>query len=229
MHNNFTRGIIVFLNSIMLIFTVQISGIDNSNQSDFNKPEENITTDPSDPLANILLNRYSSRSFDPTMIVTHDQLKTILAAGQLTPSSFNEQPWYFIVCDRITNPEAYDNALATLVPVNQKWAKNSNILIIIIVSTKSAYNGKPNKWAQYDTGAAAFSMMLQANSLGIMATEIGGFDADQIKERFTIPEDFSPMAVMAVAYAASGDVKPPKKRKPLQENFYNGVWGLGFE
>lgn len=183
---------------------------------------------PSETLAPLLTRRYSGYVYDSSRPVTREMLKSILEAGRLAPSSYNEQPWVFIVCDRTKDPEAYQKALGALVEFNQGWAKNAPVLILSIASSKSAHNNKLNRWAQYDTGAAAFSMMLEATSLGLMAHQMGGFDEEKLRKAFSIPDDFVPMAVMAIGYQGNEEIKL-KKRKALKENFYEGAWGKGIE
>lgn len=177
----------------------------------------------------LLQKRYSGYKFDPSKAVSHDQLKEIVEAGRLAPSSYNEQPWVYIVCDRNTDPEAYKKALSSLVEFNQNWAKNAPVLIIAIAATKSAHNADINAWAQYDTGAASFAMMLKATSLGLMAHQMGGFEAQKIKQLFALPVSYEPMSVMAIGYPSKEEVQPEKKRKPLGENFFMGSWGKKFE
>lgn len=181
-----------------------------------------------DTLTPLLNKRYSGYEYDASRPVSKEIVKSILEAGRLAPSSYNEQPWVFIICDRAKDPEAYQKALNGLVEFNQGWAKKAPILVLCIASTKSAHNNKVNRWAQYDTGAAAFSMMLEATSLGLMAHQMGGFDEEKLRKSFSIPDDYVPMGVMALGYQGKEDAKP-KKRKDLKENFFEGAWGKGFE
>lgn len=194
------------------LFFVTYSGIISAAESNYSQE--------------LLSKRYSGYSFDASRKVSHEQLLSILEAGRLAPSSYNDQPWYFIVCDKNTNPEAYQKAFSTLVEFNQGWAKTAPVLLIVIANDKS-HQGQFNRWAQYDTGAAAFSIMLQATSLGLMAHQMGGFDEQKVRQLFSLPEHAIPMSVMAIGYAAPGDKKKEKERKPLRENFFDGAWGRG--
>src|SRR5581483_5175230 len=119
-----------------------------------------------DSVERVIARRHSGYAYDPSKTVSSDQLKTIIKAGQMAPSSYNDQPARFIICDRTTNPEAYKKALGGLVEFNQKWAQAAPVLVVVVASTNSRENSF-NKWAQYDTGAAAFSMALQADALGL--------------------------------------------------------------
>lgn len=182
-----------------------------------------------DTLLRLLANRYSGYDYDSTREVKHDQVRKVVAAGQLAPSSYNEQPWRFIVCEKSQNLQAYEKALACLVEGNRTWAQNAPVLIICLADSKSSHNDKPNEWAQYDTGAASFSIMLQASSMGLIAHQMGGFDQTSLIEAFSIPENCKPMAIMAIGYASEEANAPNKNRRPVGENFFMGEWNLGFE
>lgn len=168
--------------------------------------------------------RHSGYQFDPSKSISKDHILQLAKAARLSPSSYNDQPWRFIICDSKSTPEAYQKALNSLVEPNQKWAKNVPLLIVVCADTISKYNKKPNKWAEYDTGAAAMSLVYQATSLGLMAHEMGGFDQDKIRKEFVIPEYWNPMAVIAVGYELeSADAqKGEKERLPLDEVFFLG-------
>lgn len=169
--------------------------------------------------------RHSGYSYDPNRPVSQDQIEALKKAAQSAPSSFNDQPWNVIICDRSTNPESYQKLFDTLVEFNQKWAKNASVLVAIIASTNSHEN-EFNRWAQYDSGAAAFAMMLQATDLGLMAHQMGGFDPEKVRKAFNISADFVPMAVMAVGYETADQQTKAveKQRKALSENFFMGTW-----
>ena len=58
--------------------------------------------------------------------------------------------------------------------------------------------GNPRQWAEYDTGQAAAAISVQAESMGLSAHQMGGFDRQQVVERFGLDDALRPMAVMAV-------------------------------
>jgi nitroreductase len=176
-----------------------------------------------DLVAQLLQNRFSGRSYDATRTVSQAQLDMLVHAAQTTPSSYNMQPWNFIICDRATHADGYAKIFDSLVEFNQGWAKDAPVLIAVVASKLSPHNKQPNAHAQYDTGAAAFAMMMQAASLGLMAHQMAGFDAEAIRASFQIPSEFEPMAVMAVGYSLETRA-PKKERKPIAENFFFGEW-----
>jgi nitroreductase len=185
-------------------------------------------TEKIDPVTNAIKHRHSGYHYDATRAVSTEQLASVLEAGQQAPSSYNDQPWKFIVADKNSNKAAYAKALAGLVEFNQKWAQAAPVLIIIVADLNSR-EGKFNKYAQYDTGAAAGYMALQAASLGLMAHQMGGFDGDALRTSFEIPQGFEPMAVMALGHEAEDKATRvvKKERKPLARIAFDGDWGIG--
>lgn len=182
----------------------------------------------SSAMSQILSSRYSGYQYDEAQPVTPQQVKKLLEAARLAPSSYNEQPWHFIVCDRHTDPEAFEKALHTLVPSNQRWAKEASLLMICVTASHFSYNGKLNRWGHYDTGAAVLSLTLKATSMGLMTHQIGGFKDQEIREGFQIPEGYEPITVIAVGYPSPEETQPERERKPLGENFFMGSWGSAF-
>ena len=162
----------------------------------------------------------------------------LLEAARWAASCFNDQPWRFVVCDKATDEVAWQQAFGTLVEKNRQWAKNAPLLILSVAMEHFNHNGKPNRWAMYDTGAASASLCLQATALGLIVHQMGGFDAEKAREVFQLPANCQPMAMMAVGYQADiGQLDDEFKsaelaervRAELNERFYAGQWGKGIE
>lgn len=180
-------------------------------------------------MAPLFEERHSGRSFDSEHPVTLEQLHILVETARFAPSCFNDQPWNFIVCDKATDPDAYQKLLSCLVEKNQEWAKEAPVLILAVAGSKFHKNGKPNRWGPYDTGAASMSLVLQATVMGLMTHQMGGFDENKASQEFQIPEEFHPYSVIAVGYEKAGQEKMPKDRRPLHENFFLGAWGKPFK
>lgn len=179
------------------------------------------------PVSEIFIKRHSGKSYDPARPIAEDQLRALVDAARWAPSSHNDQPWNFIFCDREKTPEAYQTALSSLKGTQQLWVKNAPLIVIIAARTQTLYKNKPNEWAQYDTGAAAVSMALQAADLGLMAHQIGGFDDELIKQAFPFPDNVTPVTLMVLGYEASESdpQAKPRERRPSSQNFFLGEWG----
>jgi nitroreductase len=181
----------------------------------------------------LLANRWSGRAYDAAQSVSKEQVTSLLEAARWAPSCFGDQPWRYVVCNKADNLQAWQAAFDCLVPGNQGWAVNAPVLLLICADTLFGHNDKPNKWAAYDTGAATENLCLQATALGLMAHQMGGFDADKARTTFKVPERYQILAMVTVGYQAaveslSGEVKErelaARSRKPLDELFSNGVW-----
>ena len=183
-------------------------------------------------LTQLMRERHSGRSYDPSKTVSLEEIRLVAEAASLAPSSHNEQPWHFLICDRILTPDAYEKAFSCLKPSNQIWAKNAPVIIIISYQKLYTRGDKANPFALYDTGSAGISMALKAVELGLMAHQVGGFDPDKVQEVFSIPDKFKPITLMIVGHELQPSEEfpnAPKERKPLQDNFYLGSWGTGLE
>ena len=186
------------------------------------------------PINETLANRWSGRAYDASKKVSHEQTIALLEAARWAPSCFGDEPWRFIVWDKNTDMAAWQQAFDCLVPGNQSWVKDAPLLLLVCAATLFNHNQQPNRWAQYDTGAAAENLCLQASSMGLMAHQMGGFVADKARVTFAIPEQYTLMAMVAVGYAADvstieGEIlareTAARKRRPLGELFYTGTWG----
>nr|WP_294840950.1 nitroreductase family protein [uncultured Methylotenera sp.] len=186
------------------------------------------------PIDNTLANRWSGRAYDAAKAVTQEQVVALLEAARWAPSCFGDQPWRFVVWDKNTDAASWQQAFDCLVPGNQAWVKDAPLLLLICADTLFGHNQKANRWAQYDTGAAAENVCLQASSMGLMAHQMGGFDPDKARVTFNIPEQYTLMAMMSVGHPADiatleGDIlareTAPRTRKPLSELFFGATWG----
>ena len=186
------------------------------------------------PVNELIASRWSGRAYDSKRPVFPDQVITLCEAARWAPSCYGDQPWRFIICNRNADESAWNKAFSCLSEGNQRWAKDAPVLILVSADSIMSRTGKINRWGQYDSGAAAMNICLQATELGLMVHQMGGFDSDQVKKAFSIPDQFIPMAIMAVGYQLplekiEGEVRERETagrvRKPLGNNFFDGEWG----
>ena len=138
-----------------------------------------------------------------------------------------------MVWNRATDAAGWQAAFDTIVPGNQGWVKDAPLLVLATADTLFNHNGQPNRWAQYDTGAAVENLCLQAEAMGLMAHQMGGFDPDKTRAVAGVPEQFTLMAMISVGYPEdpAGFTKDvaerenaPRKRRALGELFFEGAW-----
>lgn len=199
----------------------------------FNKKIETKAT-----IHELIASRWSGRAYDSKKFVTREQIISLVEAARWAPSCYGDQPWRFIVFDKATNESAWEKALSCLVEGNRAWAKDAPLLFLACADSKMSKNGNPNRWGQYDTGAASENLCLQAASLGLMVHQMGGFDVDMTRETFAIPDQYALMAMMTVGYQLAENVIPDdikdreyseRARNPLGDNFFDGAWNKPIE
>ena len=180
----------------------------------------------------LIRRRWSPRAFS-AQAVAPQQLRVLLDAARWSASSYNEQPWRFIVTTK-SDPAAYDKMLSILVERNQIWAKNAPVLMLTVSKTTFSHSGQPNRSALHDTGMALATLMLQATSMGLYVHAMAGYDRDKARSVFAIPDDYDPAAAVAIGHFGDPDALPPKlreaelaprQRKPLDEIVYGVEWG----
>jgi nitroreductase len=175
----------------------------------------------------LFLERWSPRSFADREVSRAD-LKRVFEAARWAPSSGNAQPWRFIVGTQGT--ETHAKLTSVLAGFNKEWAPKAPVLIL---GTTNAVNarGAANAYAMYDLGAAAVSITLAAEALGLATHQMAGFDHDAARREFGIPEAYALGSVMALGYhdepAALSNEElisretAPRTRKPLSEMVFS--------
>ncbi|MBI3872024.1 MAG: nitroreductase family protein [candidate division Zixibacteria bacterium] len=184
------------------------------------------------PIESLLARRWSPRVFDPDRTVSTEELLTCLEAARWSPSCFNEQPWRFLIFDAMV-PETLDKARDCLTEGNA-WAKQAPVLILPVARKTFTRNNNPNRFAEYDVGAAILSFVLQATALGLFAHQMAGYNTAKARAYFGIPDGFEPQAMVALGYFGSLDALPeaqrsreiaPRTRIPVSEFAFRGGWG----
>jgi nitroreductase len=150
----------------------------------------------------LIAERRSPRAYSDAPI-QHEHVMSMLEAARWAPSAYNVQPWRFMVIVKSADAEAFGRAFDTLVPFNQSWNANAQVLIAVLADTLTS-KGTPNPTANYDAGAAAMALLLQAHALGLAAHAMSGLDTAALRASFEIPERYAVQSMISVAH--HGDV-----------------------
>ena len=153
------------------------------------------------PINDYLTSRWSPYVFDANRDVDDDDLRALFEAARWTMSSYNAQPWRYIVGVKSRSPETWDKVLSTLLEGNQSWAKYAPVLALGLADTLFEYNGKPNKAAQHDLGAASACLTVEACDRGIHVHQMIGIDPDAVRATFECPDSVEPLTALAIGYA----------------------------
>jgi len=159
----------------------------------------------------IIQERWSPYSFTSSPIEDF-RLKAMFEAAGHAPSSRNEQPWIFVYATRHDEKE-FSEYLEFLDDSNKVWARNAYALVVTMARTRFALNGKPNRYALFDTGMAVAKLLLQALAFDIYCHQMGGFSEEKVISYFRLNDDIIPGTVMAIGYLGEGASLPPEVYK----------------
>jgi len=182
---------------------------------------------PDHAILDVLSKRWSPRAFaDRT--VEPEKLRRLLEAARWAPSSYNEQPWRFIVAAK-DDPDEYERLLRCLNEKNQQWAESAPVLMLTVARKHFTHNDNENRHARHDTGLAMGNLVAQATALDLYVHQMAGIRPDAARGTYGIPDEYEPVAGVAVGYL-SEDVDERAKmsdrsRRPLRETVFAGSWG----
>jgi len=117
-----------------------------------------------------------------------------------------------------------------LIEFNQSWAKDASALAVVIYAKNFEHNGKPSRTCAFDAGAAWENLALEANSRGLVAHAMEGFDYEKARKDLEIPDDYEIHAMIAIGKRGRKEDHPndlqkdemPSDRKPLTEIIMKG-------
>jgi nitroreductase len=187
------------------------------------------TTHPIEPL---LQRRWSPRAF-ANRPVEPEKLLRLWEAARWSASCANQQPWYFIVATQEDTAE-YARLLSCLRENNQQWASRAPVLMVSVAKLSFDMNGQPNRYAFHDVGLAVANLIVQATALGLYVHQMAGFYPERVRELYSVPEDFEPVAGIVLGYPGDTATLPedlqqrelaPRVRRPLETFVFQGAWG----
>ena len=187
---------------------------------------------PDHPINELLIQRWSPYAF-ANRAVSESDLRSLFEAARWAASSYNEQPWSYIVASK-SEPDAFKRILSCLVEGNQGWAADVPVLALGCTSLNFARNGKPNAAAIHDLGLASANLTVEATARGLSVHQMIGILPDKVRELYRVPEGVQPVTALAIGYAADPNTLPekirerelsPRSRKPLSEFVFGAAWG----
>lgn len=184
------------------------------------------------PIHELLIHRWSPRAFEDRP-VEPEKLRTIFEAARWAASSYNGQPWSFIIATK-DDPKNFQRVLDSFVEFNQGWAKHAPVVGLSVAQLKFQHNGQPNRHAFHDVGQAATSLAIQATALGLQLHQMAGIDPEKARKIFNIPEGYEAVAGFALGYPGHASKlsdqlrereQGPRERKVLSSFVFEGDWG----
>src|ERR1039457_1693642 len=184
------------------------------------------------PIQETLAERWSPYGFEDRPVPEAD-LRSLFEAARWAASSYNEQPWNYLVATR-EDPREFERLLGCLVEANQAWAKAAPVLVLGVVSLRFAKNNQANRAAVHDLGLAAGNLSAEATARGLSVHQMIGILPDKAREVYQIPAHYEAWTAMAIGYKADPATLPealkerdlaPRQRRPLGKFVFTGQWG----
>lgn len=174
-----------------------------------------------DNFHNLCINRRSIRRYTDQPI-SPDDVKTILEAGLMAPTSKSARAWQFIV---VEEPDMLAR-LCDVKPLGANSLKTTPLAIVVGVDTT-----RTEPWIEDGSVAASF-MQLQAADLGLgscwvqvhgRSTADGTPSEDYLRQLLGIPENISIVCILTIGHK-NEERKPMDTDKLLWENVHIGKW-----
>lgn len=159
--------------------------------------------------------RHSPRAFDGSALNWED-LAEGLEAARLSSSSYNNQPWRFVVSLR--GEPGFETLLKTAVDANQRWMKDAGAIIGVVANTILEKTGEKDHAALLGTGMAVGAMELAFVEQGLASMQVGGFNRDAFGNAVALPKHMVAVSLLAVGRLPHGHKAPlSKDRKALRD------------
>lgn len=189
-------------------------------------------------ILDVLARRWSIRAFADRAIEP-EKLRRLFEAARWAPSSFNEQPWRFIIAIK-EQPKEFDKMVSCLMDKNQRWVRGGGVPFLMITLSKKTftYNGRPNRVHIHDIGLAMGNFVAQATAMDLFVCQLQGIHLDRVKDLYHVPDDFEPVAGCAVGYAGEWSRLPeefherelqPRTRADFKDFVFEGEFGTPSE
>ena len=194
----------------------------------------------------IVMQRYATKQFDGRMI-DEQTLFALLDMIRFAPSAFNLQPWkikvvsagkikekmrphandqpqitscshILVFCANTELENLADRVIRTLAQSGMDASMVSQYAAIMKGYIASMSPEQRFAFAREQIHIALANAVNGAKSLGIDSCPMGGFDPAATAEVLFLPEEYVPVVLCAVGYAA--DIPPAKWRFPREEIFF---------
>jgi len=174
------------------------------------------------PVHELARKRFSPKTF-LNRPVPREELRALFEAARWSPSSFNDQPWSFVVATQ-DRPEAFARLLETASAKNAAWAKDAPVLVLAVARKAFTHNGNPNRHAVYDVGQSVAWLTMEATARGLLVHQVAGFDAQKAAAAVGLPEGWEAVTLMALGYSEASPAAP-RSRRALEATVFDGRFG----
>ena len=163
-----------------------------------------------------IMTRRSIRKFTDKP-VSKEQVKTLLEAGMMAPTSRNHQPWYFVVID---NGELLDK-----IPEFHQYAQMVREAFFAILVCGDKSREKELAYIIQNCSAATQNILLAAHAMGLGAVWLGIYPREPRIKGITslvgLPTHVLPVSLIAVGFP---DEKKTSENRYDEANIRYNKW-----
>ena len=190
-----------------------------------------MKADTDHPVHDLVSSRWSPYSFDGRVVPDSD-LRSVFEAARWAPSSYNEQPWHYIIARR-QDEEPFSRLLSCLNEGNRLWARSASVLALGVTALKLKRNNQPNRSALHDLGLASATLLFEATARGLCVHQMIGILPDRARELYAVPPDYEILTGLAIGYPAGPEALPEqlrekdlarRPRRPLKAFLHGDAW-----
>jgi nitroreductase len=147
-------------------------------------------------LQSLLAKNRSTRGFDSSFKVRHDQLRSLIEAARLAPSAMNQQALrYRLVTDEEAHLVLPHIRLGAALPeLNLPLPGTEPNAFVVICSDKES------RFVDMDMGIATQTILLRAVEMGLNGVCIAAFDKGRVREALQLP--LTPQLILAIGRSA---------------------------
>lgn len=164
-------------------------------------------------ISSLLAGRNSPRAFGQD-VVKKEHIEQVLEAARWAPSSGNRQPWRFLIrADRASILE-----MAPCLSRGNQWALRAPVLLTLLTRAEESGQSNGIPYAFFDCGLAVMSLIVEAESLGLKAHVMAGWNREPLMALLRVPPGFDPVVVIALGHPGDPESLEPglreKERRP---------------
>ena len=147
-------------------------------------------------LVSLLAKNRSTRGFDASFKVRHDQLLSLIEAARLSPSAMNQQVLrYRLVTDEEAHLVLPHIRLGGALPELGLPLPGTEPNAFVVICTD-----KEGRYVDIDMGIATQTILLRAVEMGLNGVCIAAFDKEKVREALQLP--LTPQLIIAIGRSA---------------------------
>jgi nitroreductase len=148
-------------------------------------------------LKDLVIRNRSYRSFDRNERLTRERVLSYIDTARLTPSAINLQPIKYVpvieeLADKILPYTGWARALKMPLPPK---GKGPGAFVLMCIDTKATPNAK---FATYDVGIAAQTMLLSAVEDGLGGCILLSYDSEKVKKELSLADELEILLCVAI-------------------------------